>query len=892
MLLNIKNKIEWIVIEMYKNKRYYIQYLAAFTLVFCIMFLLCYGVWFWKYNKLFFRSYDGLDQHYLSFIYIGNILRDAINNLINNGDFQFQMWNFGIGYGSDVITSLAAYLPDPFNWISVFFPGKYSEIGYDVMIALKVMASGLAFSWYCFEKDRDRFSTLMGAILYMFSGTMYIVFIESFFVNPMYIFPFVAAGVDRLWEERSSKLYVFSLAFAFINYFYFAYMMCIIICIQISIKVYIERKQLNLALLLIRSKRFIINSLIALSLSAFITLPVYLVLKDISRLGVSYYLPVLFNFQFYSGLISGFINPYGMLGRDCIVGYGFFAFIGVCILLIKTNDYLQEKIMFMLLSIGLCIPLVGSLMNGLSYTANRWIWAYAFVTTYMVTLAIPLFEVLNKKDKCILLLCSLTYILITRSIFQDNSQGLAISLLFLLISNLFIYKINLSIKRNRKILISLGVVISVCINSFCWFYAKQGNATREDVERGKAFNSLCNNPYSYLIENIDKTSGVRYDSAGFGKVRNISWLFKVSGIDFYISIYNNKIEEFHKSLGILTGCSPMDYSGLNRRSELGYLMNIDEFIVENDNKSLLPIGYTRLVDNKEKYFAYGSNLSNSLVHGFNKLIDYKKYLSLTPYERQQALTIGCIVNDIKENDNVQVKNFEKTFALKLDKGVFYHDGKIDISKPNIGFSLNAPSIRKSEVYLYVDGVNSRDGYGCSFTVQPFYKGTVIDSGKIYRYTANNKTHMYGGKHSWLINLGVLSDVDQISVVFHEAGRVELKTLKLYAKPVLEIENTLKSIPSLTNDLVIKNNSICFSLNNTLNKYALISIPYSTGWKAYVDGKERKIFCADEAFMMLKLTSSDKNIVLEYRTPGLLVGCLISLLTLLCYCYFAKKTRKV
>ena len=56
----------------------------------------------------------------------------------------------------------------------------------------------------------------------------------------------------------------------------------------------------------------------------------------------------------------------------------------------------------------------------------------------------------------------------------------------------------------------------------------------------------------------------------------------------------------------------------------------------------------------------------------------------------------------------------------------------------------------------------------------------------------------------------------------------------------------------------------------------LSIPYSDGWNAKVDGKEVELLQADTAFMAVKVDSGLHNIVLEYETPYLKYGVLVSI----------------
>ena len=54
----------------------------------------------------------------------------------------------------------------------------------------------------------------------------------------------------------------------------------------------------------------------------------------------------------------------------------------------------------------------------------------------------------------------------------------------------------------------------------------------------------------------------------------------------------------------------------------------------------------------------------------------------------------------------------------------------------------------------------------------------------------------------------------------------------------------------------------FNINT--NHVLIITNPYHPGWKAYVDGLERKIFPVNHAFWGVKVNTNDKKIIFRYE----------------------------
>lgn len=886
-----------------RSKRYYAEYLVIFTLLFIGMFYFCYAEWFYKAGKTFFRSFDGLDQHYLIFLYIGNLIREFFYNLFHNHEIVIPLWNMGIGYGSDIPTSLGAYLPDPFNWISAFFPGVRSQFGYCLMIVAKVYAAGLAFSYFCFHKGAGRFATLAGSLMYMFSGTVYIVFIESFFVNPMYIFPLVLAGTDILWEKGKSPLYVFSLAFAFINYFYFAYMMCIFIFLYVLLKfAFLEKLKRTAKFFAGQVWRFLINSVFGLGISMIVILPIVLVLGNAGRLGVHYHLPLLFDKTYYIGLFTGFSNSYSMLGRDCIFGFGSIGLIAVLAFFANSvREYRKLKIIFLFLTIMLCIPLAGSIMNGFSYTANRWVWAYTFCVSYIFVVVFPLFVRLTWKVKLRIAISSIIY---AGLIFALNyhSASLRNTMISIAVVTVAILLLNyIPNKFQRAFLLGLTCA-SLFVPALNHFRSGRGydNALHYEVPRGTAYKSVKGNQLEPIMtELVENGFENRYDSWNVWATRNMSWLYGISGMDLYISIYNNNIDRFHNDLALMTGSAPMDYHGLNRRSDLEWLMNVQNFITKEESKAGLPWGYTnqlsKVSHGKEAYAAYGVNRENSLIHGFSTVIGMNAFNRLTPYDRQQALMKTIFTDEIPSTESGMSKlNLPENcinFGVETSNNLSYKDGVVKTSGKNGKIHLKFNKVSDSELYLYVEGV-AEDGFNNEvsnyFYAEALNQGRKIPSTYTGRLTATYRTHMYGGKHKWLINLGVVKAADEIIINYPNKVESTLRKISVYAKPLSEIEFNIDSLNNLTNQVHFYNNGFSFKLENDKLPYMLVSVPYSKGWTAYVDGQKRDIHLADDAFMALPVYEGDREFRFTYMTPGLLPGLGISMISLIAYVLLFKR----
>ena len=117
---------------------------------------------------------------------------------------------------------------------------------------------------------------------------------------------------------------------------------------------------------------------------------------------------------------------------------------------------------------------------------------------------------------------------------------------------------------------------------------------------------------------------------------------------------------------------------------------------------------------------------------------------------------------------------------------------------------------------------------------------------------NNKSHMYGGKHQYLINLGYTNkNVNKIKIKFKK-GNYFIDNIIVYSRSKSEIQNSIDNLEHIAGDVKYTTNKFVYNVKLEENENVFISIPYSKGWKAYVNGEKKDIIKVDDAFMALKL----------------------------------------
>lgn len=104
--------------------------LYAILFLFCAVVLHCIFI----YNgKSYVRKIDGFAQHLPVLAYIGNYIRDYVQQIISGDGIIPPMFDSSLVQGMDVVGTLHYYgLFEPLNWISALVPTRHVETLYSV----------------------------------------------------------------------------------------------------------------------------------------------------------------------------------------------------------------------------------------------------------------------------------------------------------------------------------------------------------------------------------------------------------------------------------------------------------------------------------------------------------------------------------------------------------------------------------------------------------------------------------------------------------------------------------------------------------------------------------------------------------------------------------------
>lgn len=864
-----------------ERKKYY----SAYTILFIMFSFLVYGLFF-KYEKSFIycdssQGGDGLVQHFNSFVYYGRYLREIVKTLLIEHKFDIPLWDMRIGFGQDIITTLSYYvIGDPFALLSFFFPGKYAEIGYCIAVLLRIYFAGITFSAFCRYKKQTTIYTLIGTFIYIFSSyTLYTAILHPYFVLPLIYLPLLLLGVEKIFIENKDGLFIFAVTISAVSNFYFFYMLCIIVFIYvifryIEIKSVIDGKEVSRYFL-----RFLFDSLLGIIMASVLFIPSIINILSSSRISGDVYVPLLYSAEYYLSLFGYFFMGGGSYYVQ--MGYTGVAFLAIIVLYIhkkEKREYIFSLLLLALLSFFLLIPYFGHLFNGFSYVTNRWIWAMTFMIAYIVVQALPLLKrtTLSQWKWVLGVAAAISCPVVLIDSVRTRMNLRAIILLVSITGIIFF------VTYMKKAYIFgvalLLTVFSITYNSYMIYSPFRWGYIGNFTDTGRALSMLKEEVPEKILSEIDDESIYRFDTIHVPVKRNSSMQTDTYGTSCYFSAINPSTIKLFSDLGLNY---PMEhtYSNVDGRSFLDYLLGVKYIIIPNGGEGVLPFNYNQLVAQNENYSLYKNSGKVDISFSSDNYINTEVYESLSIAEKQQALLKGIVVesSDLKEAE-LDFTSKELNYEIVDSDNVYFQNNQFVVKESGATATLTFENISKGELYLVVNGLDF-EGEANAVNME-IVSGSY--STTLQYFTDENS--YYADKHNFLCNLYYADEErNYMTITFSQPGIYSFPEMELVFQPIDVLINDYEKISADTlENIKFDTNQISGSIDLEKNKLLCLSIPYSEGWSAVVDGEAVEIKKADNAFIAIELTEGEHSIVFEYETPWLKESVMISLVGILGY----------
>lgn len=894
---------------MNRQRKYYFLYTCIFIITAAMVFLP-----FCIYNKSFIYGEgggDGISQHYTALAYYGEYLRAIIRSLFYDHKLFIPMWDMNIGYGADIITTLNYYvLGDPFALLSVFFPAENTELLYNLLLLLRLFCAGIAFSAYCRYMRKDAFASLVSSFIYIFCGYAVLApLLHPYFANPMVWFPLILLGMEKIFHGESPVLYIIILSAAALSNFYFLYMIIIMVIIYAIFRYLMLIKDLRPRMVAKWFFTFLGYSAVAAGISMVLLLPALKVMLGTGRIGlerkIPWFYPVDYYKQFQGTFLSGTINGY-----YTYMGYAGLSLCTLISLFLKKGQNRLWKSYWCLLTLFLLFPYAGHIMNGFAYVTNRWIWAYSFLVAFLTASELPALIYSSRKFKIKILIICFVYLCCMWLINRGNlNPRIWASALLLLSTCIMLFITEL---RTDPAFIFSGitgiVLINLAITSWFIYLPRFDNQIAKYQDRGTAWNEVCQNVPSSLLKNIEGTEQYRYDTVmipGNKLLRNSSMLTGQKGTSFYFSTPTHSISEFQKE-HYLNFAMDQTYENLDGRSFLTALESVKYEIIPSGAEVNLPYGFDNQVLQDSNYTIYEDKNALPLAYWYDTYIPLNEYDSMSVSQKQQAVLQGAVITHALPPES-SIRKTSLTFSdVNIPYKILPGDGlellgdSIKVTMDNASLTLEFEGLPESETYIVVENLQymhlaEANILSENLTFLQKLKRKVINrpvradayfsiftdtAGKSISVRMPNDNY-YCGRHNFLANMGYTSaPKKQLVLAFPMQGIYTFDNLAIICQPIIGLTQQKQKLAE--NKIQVQQmsqNEYEFHITNQESGIFCFSAPYSSGWKAVIDGEKADILQLNTVNMGVELPPGAHKIVFRYETPFLRLGFIISIFSI-------------
>ena len=884
---------------MIKEQRKYCY--GVYTLMFLLMCIVAFLPFFTEGKSFVWGAgvEDGLSQHFSALAYYGEALREFFRNLLA-GHPKLVMWDMSLGYGADILSTLNYYaIGDPLNLLYGFVSSKNTETMYNFMIVLRMYLAGITFIMYARKMKKRSYGTVIGALVYVFSGFCFRLGLRHpFFINPMIYFPLLCLGIEKIYQRERPYVFIFAVCVSAMSNYYFLYMLTIFAVIYAWIRFYKYTEENKMKNFFLTILKFGIYYTLGIAMAAVILLPSVIGFLGNGRYGkgADWKSLIVYPGKYYLLFIENFIG-YGNMGSNTNAGY--LPIVGIVVLFTLFSQRMKHKkyrVAFIASIIALILPIFGYAFNGFSYANNRWAFALSFIVALLTAEMYPRLFVMSKRQQigigagiiiytvfCIIVNASGEEILKNKGIMAACGL-IAVFYILLLIFQRLGYDTQ---KRIVRVSMAILLLISVGVHGYYRFDPKEYAYTQEFMDQGQAYRTLKEDNIR-MLSKVNDPSVYRVHAEGY-RYKNYGLINHLNTISGYYSITAKCVTDTIKGYDTLGMQYADKYKGVDQRLGLLSLAGVKYITVAHNSQVAkdvssmgdVPYGVEKL-RKKGNITLYKNKYALPFAYAYDSYMTEQQYEQLNGIGKEQAMLAQIILNqhpadkEIQHNEqrngpDIQTISLPET-RISSPKGKKYAD-------------ITVPVEKDKETYLYFKNLvyhgkkNGDDKF--ILTGRKGTKGILVTQNDVQQKIHIQSTFnpYYFGRKDYIVKINHQTSKakEKVRLNFLSPGEYEFDDISLITVPKKDVlarlkerkENSMKQIQ-------YEGNHFRGVYHAKKDQILCVTIPYSKGWKATVNGNRTKIYKANGMFMGIIMKKGTQSVKLDYETPGLKIGAWISL----------------
>ena len=884
---------------MIKEQRKYCY--GVYTLMFLLMCIVAFLPFFTEGKSFVWGAgvEDGLSQHFSALAYYGEALREFFRNLLA-GHPKLVMWDMSLGYGADILSTLNYYaIGDPLNLLYGFVSPKNTETMYDFMILLRMYLAGITFIMYARKMKKRSYGTVIGALVYVFSGFCFRLGLRHpFFINPMIYFPLLCLGIEKIYQRERPYVFIFAVCVSAMSNYYFLYMLTIFAVIYAWIRFYKYSEENKIKTFFLTILKFGMYYTLGIAMAAVILLPSVIGFLGNGRYGngVDWKSLIVYPGKYYLLFIENFIG-YGNMGSNTNAGY--LPIVGIVVLFTLFSQRMKHKkyrAAFIASIIALILPIFGYAFNGFSYANNRWAFALSFIVALLTAEMYPRLFVMSKRQQigigagiiiytvfCIIVNASGEEILKNKGIMAACGL-IAVFYILLLIFQRLGYDTQ---KRIVRVSMAILLLISVGVHGYYRFDPKGYAYTQEFMDQGQAYRTLKEDNIR-MLSKVNDPSVYRVHAEGY-RYKNYGLINHLNTISGYYSITAKCVTDTIKGYDTLGMQYADKYKGVDQRLGLLSLAGVKYITVAHNSQVAkdvssmgdVPYGVEKL-RKKGNITLYKNKYALPFAYAYDSYMTEQQYEQLNGIGKEQAMLAQIILNQYPADKEIQHNEQRNDPDIQT---ISLPETRISSPKGKKYADITVPVEKDKETYLYFKNLvyhgkkNGDDKF--ILTGRKGTKGILVTQNDVQQKIHIQSTFnpYYFGRKDYIVKINHQTSKakEKVRLNFLSPGEYEFDDISLITVPKKDVlarlkerkENSMKQIQ-------YEGNHFRGVYHAKKDQILCVTIPYSKGWKATVNGNRTKIYKANGMFMGIIMKKGTQSVKLDYETPGLKIGAWISL----------------
>lgn len=884
---------------MIKEQRKYCY--GVYTLMFLLMCIVAFLPFFTEGKSFVWGAgvEDGLSQHFSALAYYGEALREFFRNLLA-GHPKLVMWDMSLGYGADILSTLNYYaIGDPLNLLYGFVSPKNTETMYDFMILLRMYLAGITFIIYARKMKKRSYGTVIGALVYVFSGFCFRLGLRHpFFINPMIYFPLLCLGIEKIYQRERPYVFIFAVCVSAMSNYYFLYMLTIFAVIYAWIRFYKYTEENKMKNFFLTILKFGMYYTLGIAMAAVILLPSVIGFLGNGRYGkgVDWKSLIVYPGKYYLLFIENFIG-YGNMGSNTNAGY--LPIVGIVVLFTLFSQRMKHKkyrVAFIASIIALILPIFGYAFNGFSYANNRWAFALSFIVALLTAEMYPRLFVMSKRQQigigagiiiytvfCIIVNASGEEILKNKGIMAACGL-IAVFYILLLIFQRLGYDTQ---KRIVRVSMAILLLISVGVHGYYRFDPKGYAYTQEFMDQGQAYRTLKEDNIR-MLSKVNDPSVYRVHAEGY-RYKNYGLINHLNTISGYYSITAKCVTDTIKGYDTLGMQYADKYKGVDQRLGLLSLAGVKYITVAHNSqvakdvssKGDVPYGVEKQ-SKKGNITLYKNKYALPFAYAYDSYMTEQQYEQLNGIGKEQAMLAQIILNQHPADKEIQHNEQRNDPDIQT---ISLPETRISSPKGKKYADITVPVEKDKETYLYFKNLvyhgkkNGDDNF--ILTGRKGTKGILVTQNDVQQKIHIQSTFnpYYFGRKDYIVKINHQTSKakEKVRLNFLSPGEYEFDDISLITVPKKDVlarlkerkENSMKQIQ-------YEGNHFRGVYHAKKDQILCVTIPYSKGWKATVNGNRTKIYKANGMFMGIIMKKGTQSVKLDYETPGLKIGAWISL----------------